>query len=233
MGLILLFCGYTIWRGRPELALGLYLSAWLWTRLILFAGVSQTWVFLAAVALSTLVYMHRERSIVLIPTSKRFGNFGWVPESHRWIIGWMLLSWFWSFALLYLFDARSKIQIYRPMLLIIIAVIPVIMLFASDLKRVKGFAASFIFWSAWGGYMALRVLDIPLSYLLSDPGLSDIGILRLGLVNYHFFSHFCALALLLCIPFLSRPKVHGWPGFRCWRHHGAATSSCLPAPASR
>jgi hypothetical protein len=194
---LLLFLAVAVVRARPEWILGAYLSMTLWTRAVVIGDVSQTWVILAALALATIRYVHRERHFAFTPEYLGRRSLGLFPAQGRWIALWMLLWWGWIALVLFQFDAESKIAVLRPILLNIIAPLPVMLVIARDLDRLRGFALAYVLATVIGCYLALRVYGIPLSYLLTDPGLSRTGLVRLGVRNYHFFSHFCAIGFIL------------------------------------
>jgi O-antigen ligase len=100
---------------------------------------------------------------------------------------------------LFQFHASSKLGVLRPLLLNIILPTPLMLLIASDLERVRKFALAYVATSAIGCWYALQLYGIGFEYLLIDPTLKDVGLIRLGLRNYHFFSHFCAISAILSI----------------------------------
>jgi len=187
----------SIYKARPEWILGVYLSMSLWARVIVVGSIAHTWVLLAALFLATVHYVHQERRFAFTPEYLRERTLGMMPRQDRWVIVWMLLWWGWMLLLLNQFDADEKIAVLRPILLNVIIPMPVILLLARDLARLRGFAMAYVLAAVVGCWLALDVYKIPLSYLLTDPALEGTGLVRLGLRNYHFFSHFCAIGFIL------------------------------------
>jgi O-antigen ligase len=191
--------GISIVRARPEWLLGLYLSISLWTRTVMVGPVSATWVVLAALLIASWQYMHRERRFIFTPEHLRDRDLGWTPKDGRGIVIWMLVWWGWMLFVLFQFHASSKVGVLRPLLLNIILPTPLMLLIASDLDRVRRFALAYVATSAIGCWYALQIYGIGFEYLLTDPTLDNSGLIRLGISNYHFFSHFCAISAILSI----------------------------------
>lgn len=199
LGLILAFCGYCVLWGRPELILGFHLAAGLWTRLILFGGISQNWIFVFTIMAALVVYIIKERRANLIRYGPGLGPKRVIPPIDSWIVPWIVLWLGWIYLVLYQVKATIPYNVDQFMVFATVPSVVTVMLIANDIGRVRGFAFAYIFSAVLGCYFALRVLDIPVDYLLQDPGLDNV--IRLGLVNYHFFSRFCAMAVILCIAF--------------------------------
>lgn len=204
LGLILAFCAYCVLWARPELILGFHLAAGLWTRLIVFGGISNNWVFLVTTMAALTVYVIKDRRANLIRYGPGLGPKRVIPPLDSWIIPWVLLWLGWIYLVLYQLKATLPYNVDTYMIFATIPSVVVVMLIGADLKRVRGFALGYIISGVLGCYFALRVLDIPIDYLIQDPGLE--GVIRLGLGNYHFFSRFCAMGVILCIAFFLSTK---------------------------
>jgi hypothetical protein len=209
LALMLALFALAVWRGRPEWLMGAYLSTTLWTRTVMFGPVAHTWVLLAALGAAGVVYLTRDRKVALEPSLLRQRDFGLLPAHDRWIVPWMALWWGWMLLVLWQFDAYSKITYLRPLLLNIIAPLLVFWLFAGDARRLRGFAAAYVATTLVGCWQALKAIGLPISYPLSDPALSASGVIRLGLVNYHYFSHMLAIALILAVSLFLQAKRLG------------------------
>lgn len=181
--------GYTIFSGRPEWGLGIYFSLTYWTRTVMFGPIAHTWVLLAVTIAAVGIALFREQ--LSIQTM--------LPKYNRWIILWMIAWWAWMFLILTVFDAYNKRDFLRTLILYVMIPLPIVLLFGRDLKRVKGFALAFIITTMIGGWQAISILKISLEYLAQDPTLTRIGVIRLGLGNYHWFAYGFAITLLFSI----------------------------------
>lgn len=198
----LLACAVIIWRGRPEIALAINFSTIYWTRNMFFipgVQIAQTWFFMGTLALATAVYMIRDRKIDLTPRGLLTTDNGWLPKHDRWIVFWMIGWWGWMLLLMDQFPVRELDSLFEPTVHYTILTMPTVLLIAGDVKRVRSFALAYIICSIIGVYYALRVIEIPLGYLLQDPGLE--GVLRLNLVAYPVFSRFLVIALIFCLAY--------------------------------
>lgn len=181
--LIFLICGVVIVRGLPEVALGMYLSLSLWTRVVLIGPIAQAWFMLGVIILAVLVDLHRRKKVTVL------------PRNYRGILVWLVCWLLWITALLNFREPLVMRGFLRMLLLYVALPIPVVLLFASDVKRIRSFAIAFILTTFVGGWKALSMIDITLDYLLTDPTLSDTNIIRLGLINYHWFAYMFDLSL--------------------------------------
>lgn len=207
----LIACALIIIRGRPEIALAINFCTIYWTRnmfLIPGATIAQTWIFMITLALSTLVYMIRDRKIVLTPQYLLSRDQNWLPKTDRWIIVWMLCWWAWIITLLFYFTIRDRDNLVEPTLYYTIYTMPSVLLISWNIDRIKSFALWYIILSLIGVYYALRTIGITIEYLIQDPGLE--GIIRLNLLNYQIFARFCVIALIFCLAFfisMRRPVI--------------------------
>ncbi len=188
--------GYTIFSGRPEWGLGMYFSLTYWTRTVMFGSVAHTWVILAATVAAVVVALFRNKLSVR----------DMLPQRHQWIILWMLTWWAWIFLILIMFDSYNKIDFFRTLILYVIVPLPIVLFFGRDLQRVKGFAFAFMITTMIGGWQAISILKISLEYLIQDPTLTKIGVIRLGLGNYHWFAYGFAITLLMTIALYLQAK---------------------------
>jgi O-antigen ligase len=177
---------WVMWTGRFEVGVALYIAFPLWTRTVLLVTVVQTWPVLAATIIGLAVYLFR--------TGRPISEM--VPEKSRWIIPWMLCWWLWILLILQVFSVSDKRSFHRPIFLYVILPIPLVMLFAHDIQRIRSFAVAFIATIFLGGWKTLEAVQITLDYLARDPTLSNTDIIRLGLGNYHWFSYGFSLSLI-------------------------------------
>lgn len=200
-------CFYAMWKARPEIALGTYLSMSLWARPVIAGPISHTWPLLAATCIALIHYLHRERKLSLRPQ--------WIDETTRtifpahntWIIPWMVLWWVWAIALLMLFSASGKVAMIRTILIYIIFPFLAVLVIAHDIERIKGFAASYVMTAVVGGWLAMKHVDITFSYLLQDPTLNHSFLRNMGLKNYHFFSHQLGIAFIMALALFVQAKM--------------------------
>jgi O-antigen ligase len=183
--LVSLACLYIVGTGRPEWALGIYLSTAGWTRSIMFGPIAHTWVFLATMIGASIVYVLRRPRLTLLPS--------W----DRWIIPWMGVWWAWVLLLIGLFDPAEKMPLLRFLLLYDIAPLPVVLLFATDVRRARGLAIAYVLTTMVGGWVAISLLEVPIEYLAVDPTLTGLGIVRLGIVNYHLLAFIFSDSIIL------------------------------------
>ncbi len=192
-----LVCLYAIWRGRPEIPLAIYLSVSLWTRTVFVGPSAATWPLLAMIMLALIRYLHIVRRWSLLPQHLDATTRQIVPATDTWILPWMGLWWGWALCVLFQFDLPNKMSIARPLILYIIVASLVMLIAIRDAAAARRFAITYILTSAYGLYAALRFIDVPLSYLLSDPGLSSLPYRNLGIREYNYFSHHLSIAFLL------------------------------------
>lgn len=208
MGLALALFAYIVWTGRPEWALGIHFSVALWTRSVMFGSVAVSYILLLVIALAALVYMHRQRGMTLLPSIMRPARQPWLPPTDRWILIWLALWLGWMLLLLGLYRPERGFGLLRILIFNILPGLPIVLLIASDLRRVRGFATAYLLATMVGGWFALAMLDIPLAYLLVDPTLSNTPVIRLNLTNYHFFAYSFSMALIMAVGLVLESK--GW-----------------------
>ncbi|MCS6887007.1 MAG: O-antigen ligase family protein [Chloroflexus sp.] len=194
-----LICLYAVWRGRPEIPLAIYLSVSLWTRTVFVGPSAATWPLLATIVLSLIRYLHVVRPWSLLPNRLDFTTRQLFPSSDSWIVPWMGLWWAWALCVLFQFELRDKMSIARPLLLFIIIGSLAALIAIRDAQTARRFAIAYLLTSAYGLYAALRFIEVPLGYLLSDPGLSSLPYRNLGIREYNHFSHHLSIAFLLGI----------------------------------
>ncbi|NTU78072.1 MAG: O-antigen ligase family protein [Chloroflexales bacterium] len=191
IALLLMFFALT---GRLPWVLGFQLSTTLWTRTFFLGPIPNVYPTVIALAVAAGMDWHLRR------------RFPVPPPLYRGAIIWFGLWWLWMVLLLVIFDpegARSwMIQLFIYM------IFPVTLISQYDwtVQRIREFAVSYVLVTLYGGWKALALLGIDLSYLISDPTLSKTSILRLELINYHWFSYCFALALLLTIGLLIQTR---------------------------
>ncbi|MEF3274186.1 MAG: O-antigen ligase family protein [Chloroflexus sp.] len=188
---------YAIWRGRPEIPLAIYLSVSLWTRTVLVGSVAATWPLLAVIVLALIRYLHVTRPWSLLPHRLDLTTRQLFPANDAWIVPWMVLWWAWAICVLLQFNLRDKMSILRPLLLYIIIGSLVAFMAIRDASAARRFAITYLLTSTYGLYAALRFIQVPLEYLLSDPGLSSLPYRNLGIREYNHFSHHLSIAFIL------------------------------------
>ena len=208
-GLILLACLYIVRAGRADWAAGIYLGLASWVSVIRFGPVNHIWVFLITMVGAAGVYWskHRGRSLV--------------PRHDAWIVPWMGLWWGWILLILGLSlnDVHPTITmtLLISLLLYTIAPLPVFLVFATDVQRLRGFALAYLCTTMVGGGVALsRLLSrlgIPLAYLLKDPVLSRYGrgvvhwfTDTMGIINAHWFSYAFGVSFILIVALLQQNR---------------------------
>ncbi|WP_298815787.1 O-antigen ligase family protein [Chloroflexus sp.] len=188
---------YAVWRGRPEIVLAIYLSVSLWTRTVFVGPLAATWPLLATIVLALIRYLHVARPWSLLPNRLDLTTRQIFPTGDTWIVPWMGLWWAWALCVLLQFDLRDKMSILRPVILYIIVGSLVALMTIRDASAARRFAIAYLLTSAYGLYAALRFIEVPLSYLLSDPGLSSLPYRNLGIREYNYFSHHLSIAFVL------------------------------------
>ena len=204
-GLILLACLYIVRAGRADWAAGIYLSLASWVSVIRFGSVNHIWVFLITMIGAAAVYWskHRGRSLI--------------PRHDAWIVPWMGLWWGWILLPLGLspndVHPTTTMTVLISLLLYTIAPLPIFLMFATDVRRLRGFALAYLFTTMVGGGVALSrllsTLGIPLAYLLKDPVLNRYGggvahwfPRVMNIVNYHWFAYAFGISLVLIVGLL-------------------------------
>jgi O-antigen ligase len=199
MGLMLAIFGFIVWIGRPEWALGMYFSTALWTRVVMFGPTASSYVFLSVIVAAATVYMLRHRRMSLLPSLLRPAARPWLPPHDRWILVWMLLWVIWMLLLLNLFKPERGFTLIRILVFYILPGLPMMLLFASDIRRLRGFAVAYLLMTMVGGWFMISLLGIPLDYLLVDPTLKGTNVIRLNITNYHFPAYAFSIALIMTI----------------------------------
>ncbi|ACL24442.1 O-antigen ligase family protein [Chloroflexus aggregans] len=197
LALLGLVCLYAVWRGRPEIPLAIYLSFSLWTRTIFVGPSAATWPLLATIVVALIRYLHVVRPWSLRPQQLDATTRQIFPATDGWIVPWMIFWWAWVLLILFQFRLPDKMSIVRPVVLYIIVGAFVALIAIRDAAAARRFAIAYLLTSAYGLYAALRFIGVPLSYLLSDPGLSSLPYRNLGIREYNFFSHHLSIAFIL------------------------------------
>ncbi|MGB9739360.1 MAG: O-antigen ligase domain-containing protein, partial [Chloroflexus sp.] len=197
LALLGLVCLYAVWRGRPEIPLAIYLSFSLWTRTIFVGPSAATWPLLATIVVALIRYLHVVRPWSLLPQRLDATTAQIFPAVDRWIVPWMVFWWGWALLVLFQFKLPDKMSIVRPVLLYIIVGAVVALIAIRDAAAARRFAITYLLTSAYGLYAALRFINVPLDYLLGDPGLSSLPYRNLGIREYNYFSHHLSIAFIL------------------------------------
>lgn len=177
----------TIWLDRLEWVVSIYVATPLWARSIQIGPVAHTWFFLVVMVLSALVRFIKHRKFLEL------------PKNDRWIVLWMFIWWMWMLLLIGLFSPDNEIILLRSLLLYVIIPQPFFLLIAFDGNRMKGFSVAFIITTIVGGWFSFDVLHIPLRYIITDPTLISFGVLRLNIINYHWFSYAFSISLIFIV----------------------------------
>ncbi len=189
LGLLILFCVYTVMRGRPEWAVGMFFAISGWNRNLWFGPFVHTYVVLAVIYLAACVDVQSRLA--------RGERVELLPRHDKPILIFILCWWLWQILLLQLFDAWNMPAIRRNLVLLIIVALPPILVFANNVRRLAGFATAYTATTIAGGWIALAAHDIPLTALLTDPGLNSYGLTNLGVANYHAIAWTFGCALIL------------------------------------
>lgn len=185
--LVLLLCVAIIWFNRLEYALAIYVSTPLWTRSIQIGAVAHTWVFLAVMLCSAIMYSVRRKKPLLYPIFD------------GWIVLWFSIWYFWMLILVLLSFPSEEDHLLRFLILYLLIPLPFFYLIAQDVEKIKGFAVAFIATTVVGGILAINIINLSFLQIISDPTLLSFGILRLNIINYHWFSYDFAISLILII----------------------------------
>jgi O-antigen ligase len=119
----------------------------------------------------------------------------------------MLVWWGWMLALIYFLERPDlKIQILRDLLLYIMAPLPIMALFAHDVRRLKGFALAYVFTTLLGGFVSLAILNVSFVDFFRDASVGT-RLQFLGLDNYHYMGHALAISLILLAAFYQESKA--------------------------
>lgn len=186
--IFLAICAWIILAARPEVGLALYLSIAGWTRGFVIGSVAQTWILLLAIFVAVF-------RIAITGGIKPFI----LPAHKRSILIWIGVWWVWMIGLAMLFypyfPRELRENVYRNTILYILLPLPVILLIPKEIERVIYFAVAYVLCALVGGWFAIALLNIPISYLLSSPTLVD-KVSALGIVNYHWFAYQYAISLV-------------------------------------
>lgn len=184
---VLLLCAAIIWFNRLEYALAIYVSTPLWTRSIQIGPVAHTWVFLTVMVCAAVMYNVRRKKPLLH------------PQFDTWILFWFLLWYLWMMILVLISFPSEENNLLHSLLLYLLIPLPFIYLVAQELKRIKRFAIAFIVTTIIGGIMAFNIINISLAQAIADPTLLSFGILRLNIINYHWFSYDFVISLIFIV----------------------------------
>ncbi|MEW5939451.1 MAG: hypothetical protein AB1750_07310 [Chloroflexota bacterium] len=187
--IFLAICVWVVAAARPEVALAMYLSIASWTRGFLIGPFAHIWVLLGVMILASL-------HLILTGRVKPFV----LPPHRRGVLAWLGVWWAWM-VLLFLvfrgdFESGQWETLYKNTILYTLAPLPVIFALPKEEGRVVSFAWAYILASAAGGVFAIQMLNVPFSYLLSDPTAITRKSFALGIYNYHWFAYQFAYSLV-------------------------------------
>ncbi len=182
-------CAWIILAGRAEIALAMYLSIASWTRGFLIGPLAQIWVLLLVMGLAVL-------RLILSGKVQPFI----LPRHKRGILLWLAVWWAWMILLFILFQSSFEPGtaeiLYKNTILYTLAPLPVILFLPKQIDRVVYFAWTYLLTAVAGGIIAILMLNIPLTYLLTDPTSITQKSFALGIYNYHWFAYQFAVALI-------------------------------------
>lgn len=185
-------CLLIVYFARPEIALGIYLSMGDWTRTVQIGPIAHTWVLVGTILLATFVMLIRNRD----------AGFS-IPNRNRWILFLLALWWSWMTLLFFLykdlFIPQQWSNLWQIVTLYVLFPLPFILLLPRSLDRVQWFAFAYIAFAILEGWFALQVINIPVSFIAKDPTLISFGVLRLNVVNYHWFAYPFAISLIFVL----------------------------------
>ena len=194
--LVLGICLYIILKGRIEWVIGAYLSIGMAGEgTILIFSIAHTYILIVTILGATIYYIFKNE------------NGQMLPKHDQWIVLWMIFWWVWELILLIFGNSPYKSIILMSLVPRIIAPIPVILLFANNIKKVRSFAIAYMLISILSG-LKIYFLNygISLSTFLSDPTLRSYGIFFYSGKNYHWFSYPYAISLILIVVLLIENK---------------------------
>lgn len=186
-GLMALLAIFVALTGRVHWALAIHLSISLWTRVFFVGPLPNIYATLLMLFAAVAIDLHRTRRVPSL------------PKEYRGIVIWMALWWVWMLLLIYFYQPSVSRNLLRQLLFYIMIPLALIPQFSWSLARLRGFAVVYILTSLFAGWKALSMIEVDLAYLLVDPTLSNTPIVRLGLVNYHWFGYMFALSLLFTV----------------------------------
>ena len=183
---VLVFCLFLVFKGRLEIATGLYLAisaygAHMWT----IAGIAQTWVLLVTMFAASMVFLAKN-------------SFQW-PINNRWIVPWLLIWWSLSLSLLFLNSAPYSRGWALSLILWTLFPLPAMLLFSGQAARVASFAKAYVIGTMMGGLSLLRYIYVEQPALMINPLTGDYGHDRLPMVNYHTFAYPYGVSIVFLI----------------------------------
>lgn len=181
---ILILCAAIIWFNRLEYALAIYVSTPLWTRSIQIGLVAHTWIFLGVMVCSAVIYNVRRNKPLIHP---RFDT---------WIVFWFVIWYSWMLILVLISFPSEEDAILRSLILYLLIPLPFFYLIAQEVERIKRFAIAFITTTIVGGIVAMNIINISVPQAIADPTLLSYGVLRLNIINYHWFSYDFSISLI-------------------------------------
>lgn len=176
---------YIVYSGHPELAIAVYLVTAAWSRTIMIGPFAHTWVFMGTTVGASVVYILKH------------ANEQWIPLRDRWIVPLLIIWWLWMLLLIGLFNPVEKMPLLRSLLFYVIFPLPIILLFAQDLRRIRFFAIAYLVTTIIGGWVALSMEHISFPDVLHDPLLRGSQVVRLGIINYHWFAYAFAISIII------------------------------------
>jgi len=191
--LFIAFCLLILFKARPEIATGIYLTIGSWGHMLIIGNIAQTWIILATMYGSSLLYYKRHRPIN-------------IPKSDRWIIPWVLVWWFWTILLIYFSDKLdNRFLIYY--VLATIMPIPAIYLYSEKEERIKVFSIAYVITTMVGGIILLRFVDMNYPVVMINPFKGSYGMGRLPIFNYHSFAYPYGISIIILLAFMQIIKA--------------------------
>jgi len=195
--LVLTLCLYIIYKGRLEWGIGIYLSmGMVGEGTILVFSIAQFYVLIATILGASFSYfLNKKRGKIL-------------PKHDQWIVLWVILWWAYELVLLIFGGSPYRSILLMSLIPRIIVPIPIILLFANNLKKIRGFALAYILTTILSGLkIYFFIYGISLSDFFSDPSLRSLGIFFYTGKNYHWFSYPFAISIIFLFSLLAERKT--------------------------
>jgi hypothetical protein len=190
---LLVLCLFLVFRGRPEIATGIYLAGSSWCIMLKIGNIAQTWILLATVFGAAFVFYNKNNNLQL-------------PKKDRWIILWVSIWWIWSLVLLFLSGTSENKSLIQAFILSTVLPFPVVLLYSRKIKSVESFSMAYILTTILGGLVLLQYINVNYPALMINPLAGTYGIGRLPIRNYHTFAYVYGISIIMLIALLQLTK---------------------------
>jgi hypothetical protein len=190
---LLVLCLFLVFRGRPEIATGIYLAGSSCCIVLKIGNIAQTWILLATMFGAAFVFYNKNNNF-------RF------PKNDRWIIPWVSFWWIWSLVLLFFSGTSENKSLIQAFILGTILPIPVVLVYSQKIKSIESFSIAYIFITMIGGLMLLHYINVNYPVLMINPLTGAYGIGRLPIRNYHTFAYVYGISIIMLIALLQLTK---------------------------